>query len=356
MYPLVFNDVYKDYIWGGRNLELFGKKLSEGITAESWEISCHPDGPSIVSNGVYQGMKLMDLVSCFPKQMMGDRLNSRFKTTFPLLVKLIDAQNKLSVQVHPDDSYALLHENENGKNEMWYILWAAPDAELIYDVKENINQDLFFNSISKGRLEDCLNRVKVKEGDVIYIPAGLVHAIGAGIVLIEIQQNSNSTYRVYDYNRIGKDGKTRPLHIEKAMDVIDFKKAGRRAIYRGLTISSPERDRKLLAASEFFCAEDWRVKTQVAVNTGKDRFYLLTCLDGDACVQWKGECTEIEKGKSCMIPAECDGTVIKGLCRLIVSYIPDIEQDVINPLLNAGYDESTIKNEIPGIRGKGVDY
>lgn len=349
MVPLIFSDVYKDYIWGGRNLEQWGKKLPEGIVAESWEISCHPDGPSRVVNGEFEGETLADLITRYPKEMMGTKV-SEIHTDFPLLVKLIDAQNKLSVQVHPDDSYALLHEQENGKNEMWYILWAAPDAQLIIDVKKNVHKDQFLTGLSQGNLDQYLNFVNVKEGDVIYISAGLVHAIGAGIVLIEIQQNSNSTYRVFDYNRKGADGKLRPLHIDKALDVINFKHAGRRAVYRGLKISTPEADRKILVASKHFCVEDWHLKSGVTVQTHDERFYLFTCINGDAKVRWKDNVISVKKGMSCMIPACCDQTIIDGKdCRLIVSTIGNIERDVLKPLLTEGYDKTTIMNEIPGI-------
>lgn len=351
MGPFIFSDVYKDYIWGGRNLEQWGKNLPEGIVAESWEISCHPDGPSLVKNGEFQGEKLSDLIARFPVEIMGTEVARNF-TDFPLLVKLIDAKNKLSVQVHPDDSYAWVHEKENGKNEMWYILWASPDARLILDVKKNVSKDRFLTGVLEGNLDECLNSVPVKQGDVIYIPAGLVHAIGAGIVLIEIQQNSNSTYRVYDYNRKGTDGKPRPLHIDKAMDVIDFQNAGRRGVYKGLTIFTPEMDRKILTASKYFGVEEWFLKSRMSVKTLKERFYLFTCIQGNAVVQWEDEQFPVEKGMSFMIPACCDNTVIVGQdCRLIVSYIPNIRRDVIKPLLSAGYDERTIIDEIPGIQG-----
>lgn len=349
MYPLFFYDVYKDYIWGGRNLKRFGKKLPSGITGESWEISCHPDGPGIVCEGPCKGKKLEDLINEYPEEIMGKYIVKSFGKVFPLLVKFIDAENKLSVQVHPDDDYALVHENENGKNEMWYILAAKPGAKLIYDVKKDTSKSEFKRKLTEGNPEDCLNFVNVKEGDIIYIPAGLIHAIGEGIVLIEIQQNSNSTYRVYDYNRKGKDGKLRPLHIDKAMDVINFEHAGRRAVYSGLTIESSDCDRKILSASKYFCAEEWRLKTGVNIRTNNQKFYIVTCIEGKAEIKTGDFASIIEKGRSCLIPAACDNACIKGESKLIVSYIPSINNDIIEPLLNEGYDKSVILSEIPGL-------
>ncbi len=349
MYPFIFNNVYKDYIWGGRNLEEFGKKLPAGIVAESWEVSCHPDGLSTVINGPLTGRTLAELVNQYPKEIIGYTLTGRFNNVFPLLIKFIDAKNKLSVQVHPDDDYALKHENENGKNEIWYILSAQPGSGLIYDVKKNIEPGLFKSKLLKGELEDCLNFVKVETGNVIYIPAGLIHAIGEGIVLLEIQQNSNSTYRVYDYNRLGNDRKPRPLHIDKAMDVIDFNNAGRRAVYTGLNINGNGFNKKILAASSFFCVELWEINFCAMLPDRSDRFYILTCLDGSCDVVWKDTCVKIEKGMSCLVPAICNQTFIKGTCTCMVSYLPLTRNEIITPLIEAGYDQKEIYNEIPGL-------
>jgi mannose-6-phosphate isomerase len=225
IYPLTFTPVLQHYIWGGRNLEtLLGRTLPPGITAESWEISGHETSPTRVNNGPLSGQTLPDVVARLGEKLVGHRSATYLAPgKFPLLVKLLDANKPLSVQVHPRDDYAQTHENgELGKTEMWYILHAAPAAKLIFGLKPRITPELFRAQLAAGTLETCLHTLPVKAGDAIFIPAGSIHAIMEGIVLAEIQQSSNTTYRVYDWNRVGADGKPRPLHVDKAMDVINF--------------------------------------------------------------------------------------------------------------------------------------
>jgi len=224
LYPLTFTSVFKDYIWGGRNLEKLGRDLPAGTIAESWEIAGHEDGTTVVDNGLFAGKKLTDLHAELGLDLIG-RNNSwaQERGKFPLLIKLLDANRPLSVQVHPDDAYALSHEgNELGKTEMWVIVHAEPGAEVILGVKEGTTPQNFRQALEEGRLEPYLHHVSVKAGDHICVPAGTLHAIMGGLLIAEIQQNSNTTYRVYDWNRMGADGKPRPLHVDKALDVIDF--------------------------------------------------------------------------------------------------------------------------------------
>ncbi len=228
IYPLTFEPVFRDYIWGGRNLEtLFGRHLPEGRIAESWEISGHPSSPTVVSNGPLAGKTLPELVTEMGVDLVGTASAEMLaRGKFPLLVKLLDANRDLSVQVHPNDAYAGEYENgELGKTEMWYILWAAPNAELIYGVAEGVTRESFKKAIESNTLETQLNRIPIKAGDTVFVPSGTVHALLAGTVAAEIQQNSDTTYRVYDWGRVGDDGKPRPLHIDKALDVIDFDRA-----------------------------------------------------------------------------------------------------------------------------------
>lgn len=225
IYPLTFTPVFRDYIWGGRNLEaLFGRPLPPGIVAESWEISAYPASPTRVEAGLWQGKTLLELVAVLGVDLVG--ANSRqmlSRGTFPLLVKLLDANLDLSVQVHPDDKYAMAHEGgELGKTEMWYVLHARPGASIIYGLARGVTRESFQAALRENRLETQLHRLPVAPGDAIFIPAGMVHALLAGIVVAEIQQNSDATYRVYDWGRLGADGRPRPLHIDKALDVIDF--------------------------------------------------------------------------------------------------------------------------------------
>lgn len=225
IYPLLFEPVLKDYIWGGRNLErLFGRSLPEGITAESWEIAGHEDGTTRVKNGHFAGMSLTAVQEELGLDLIGHNNAWAYdRDKFPLLVKLLDANRPLSVQVHPDDKYALVHEgNELGKTEMWVVLDASPDAALILGLQPGTTPELFRKGIAEGNLEQYLHKLPIATGDAICVPAGTVHAILAGAIIAEIQQNSNTTYRVYDWNRVGKDGEPRPLHVDKALDVIDF--------------------------------------------------------------------------------------------------------------------------------------
>jgi mannose-6-phosphate isomerase len=225
LYPLLFQPVLKDYIWGGRNLEkLLNRDLPEGVIAESWEIAAHEDGDTAVRNGPYAGRTLTDLHAELGLALIGRRSKwAQERGKFPLLIKLLDAHRPLSVQVHPDDEYALSHEgNELGKTEMWVILHAEPDAAIILGVAPETTPESFRQALEAGQLASHLHHIPVKTGDFVCVPSGSLHAILGGILIAEIQQNSNTTYRVYDWNRVDDDGRSRPLHIEKALDVINF--------------------------------------------------------------------------------------------------------------------------------------
>ncbi len=351
LYPLTFIPVYKDYPWGGRNFEKFGRKLPDGVNAESWEISCHPDGISIVANGTYAGMPLPDLIKKLGRRLIGTALPDRDVEKFPLLVKFIDAENKLSVQVHPDDEYALEHEGEYGKNEMWYIISAKPGAHLIYDVVPGTTRESFAKAIKEGTLESCLKKVEVFPGDVINIPAGLVHAIGEGIMLAEIQQNSNTTYRVYDYDRVGKDGKKRPLHIEKSLDVIDFKGAGRREKCPGLKLSIGEGSTStFVVANRYFAVEVLDIDGTVEQVADGSRFHIYTFTEGKGRIICEGKNElPVKAGVSVLIPAAMGPYIIEGKLKGLKSYVPDLRENVMVQLKNAGYTEEQIFENIGGI-------
>jgi len=215
----------KYYLWGGRNLERLGRTLpAEAVIGESWEIAGHADGTTAVANGPYAGRLLTELLVELGLDLIGTRNAwAQARGKFPLLVKLLDAEQPLSVQVHPDDDYALAHEgNELGKTEMWVVLHAEPGAELILGVTAGTTREAFRAGIQQGRLEPFLHRIPAQAGDHVCVPAGTLHAIMGGLLIAEIQQNSNTTYRVYDWNRLDADGRPRSLHVEKALDVIKF--------------------------------------------------------------------------------------------------------------------------------------
>jgi mannose-6-phosphate isomerase len=270
LYPLTFSPVFKDYIWGGRNLARYGKRLPNGITAESWEIAGHKNGTTRVDNGRYAGKLLTEIQDELGLDLIGTYCAwAHERGKFPLLVKLLDANRPLSVQVHPDDQYALEHEgNELGKTEMWVVLHAEPGAELILGVRAGTTKQAFGQAILDGELERFLHTFPVKTGDHVCVPAGSVHAIMDGLIIAEIQQNSDTTYRVYDWNRVGVEGKSRPLHIEKALDVINFDQVGPSLAAPELIGASAGISRSLLCQNQYFITE--RVEmTPGSAYTGK---------------------------------------------------------------------------------------
>ena len=259
LYPLVFTPVLKDYLWGGRNLESrLGRTLpAEGVIAESWEIAAHDDGDSIVENGPFAGWSLTQVHAALGLDLIG--LNNAWaqeRGKFPLLIKLLDANTPLSIQVHPDDAYALAHEgNELGKTEMWVVLYAEPDAELILGVTRGTTPEVFRHGIDQNSLEPYLHRVAIKAGQHVCVPTGTLHAIMGGLVIAEIQQNSNTTYRVYDWGRVGADGKPRPLHVDKALDVIDFDRVEPKVNSSVVIAEEPGFRRELLCRNRYFVTE-----------------------------------------------------------------------------------------------------
>ncbi|NLX77725.1 MAG: class I mannose-6-phosphate isomerase [Clostridiaceae bacterium] len=348
LYPLKFKPVFKDYIWGGRNLSRFGKNLPDGIVAESWELACHPDGMSIVENGAFKGRKLKSLLEQFGDRIIGDSAGNN--TDFPIMIKLIDANDKLSVQVHPDDEYARAHEGDNGKNEMWYILDAKPGAKLIYGLKPGVDRAQFEAAVKENRLEDCLNYINVKPGDFINIPAGLIHAICDGIVLAEIQQNSNVTYRVYDYNRKGPDGKSRPLHIEKAMQIIDFNAGDMKYRYDGLEYEKNENaSLRVIVANEYFCVEHYTVTGKITQNTGLRQFHAYVCIGGEGEIYCDNGSVELKTGETVLIPSCIGEYEIKGELTLLKTYVPDLDADVYRKLMDMGYTKKRITEKIAGL-------
>lgn len=349
LYPLKFKPVYKDYVWGGRNFEKLGKQLPEGIVAESWEVSCHKNGTSIIANGEFEGIPLPELINKLGRSIIGNSLEQKDIDKFPLLVKFIDAENNLSVQVHPDDSFAWTNENgEYGKNEVWYIVSAKPGAKLVYDVTPGTTRESFAAAIKEGTVENCLKTVEVFPGDTLNIPSGLVHAIGRGIVLAEIQQNSDTTYRVYDYGRTD-----RPLHIEKALQVIDFDSASRKEKYPGLkVVISGNSSKTYVVANRYFAVEAYDINGNVNENADGNKFCIFTFTEGSGVIEWGNNSIAINAGESVLIPSAMGKYIISGCIKGLKSYVPDLELDVINPLINNGYSRDDIETSLPGLNQK----
>lgn len=224
LYPLTFTPVLKSYLWGGRGLEShLGRPLPDGPVAESWEISAHRQGPTRVDRGAFAGLSLAELQEQLGADLLGEHNRRALDLgRFPLLVKLLDAHDWLSVQVHPPDSYALEREDDLGKSEMWVVLHAEPGAELILGFRAGADRPGFERAVRAGEAERWLHRVPAAAGDVFFVPAGTIHAIGPGVLVAEIQQSSDTTYRIHDWDRVDRDGKPRPLHVGRALEVLDY--------------------------------------------------------------------------------------------------------------------------------------
>lgn len=251
LYPMKLAAPLKDYLWGGTRLrDEYGKTTDLDKVAESWELACHKDGKSKIVNGVAAGQNLEDWLAAQGASALGT--NGAKFPYFPLLIKLIDAKDDLSVQVHPDNDYAMRVEGEYGKTEMWYIVDCEPGASLLYGFKTAISQAEFEQRIADNTLIEVCNRVPVKKGDVFFIDSGTLHAIGKGILICEIQQNSNTTYRIYDYGRVAKDGKPRELHVKKAVDVTKLEPPTRPTTALATIDIVSGLDLQLLAECEYF--------------------------------------------------------------------------------------------------------
>ncbi len=311
--PIKLNPVYKDYLWGGTKLKTDFNKISDlDIVAESWELSTHKDGQSIVGSGEFFGMTLGEYIEKNGKEILGS--NALQFEFFPVLIKFIDACGCLSVQVHPSDEYALKNEGEYGKTEMWYVLDCEEGASLYYGLNREVSREEFKKHIENNTLTDILNEVKVKKGDVFFIEAGTVHAIGAGIVICEIQQNSNTTYRVYDYNRRDKNGNTRELHIDKAIEVSN--------LYPAPPVKSAEKsDDALLAECKYFTVRAININGEKGIDITDKCFNSLVVVDGEGEITMNGEKMIIKKGDSVFIPAQNGKYVLTGKMKTILSYV-----------------------------------
>lgn len=307
----------KDYLWGGNRLRTeYGKDILLEPLAETWECSVHPDGQSVVSNGTYAGKTLADVLAKHPAYM-GDKYLAADE--LPILVKFIDAKKDLSVQVHPDDEYARIHENQNGKTEMWYVIDADEGASLIYGFEHKVNADMLRQAINDGSLGKHLHKAKVQKGDMFYVPAGTVHGIGQGILIAEIQESSNVTYRVYDYDRVDKNGNKRELHFEQALRVMDMKATlGARRRQR-LLRCYPGCCRELLCRCKYFETE--RIETTKACDfqVSSHSFQVLLCLDGNGSITaaYDGATVSITKGDCVFLPAGIGACHVQGCTELL---------------------------------------
>jgi len=312
LYPFRFNPVYKDYIWGGSRIpQLYNRNRPDGIYAESWEISTHPDGKTAIANGPLAGKTLSDLLPKHKTELLGTNIKGN---DFPLLIKLIDARDTLSVQVHPNDGNAAAVSGEP-KTEMWYFLEGVGSAQVYCGLKPGIGKDEFLKAMENKTFADILQSIPARKGEAVFVPGGCVHAIGAGCLILEIQQNSNTTYRIYDWDRVDASGKGRELHIDKALNVIDWENNGDpRCKINGTTIQK----------CEYFRLDRFELSAAKKFPMSGNSFCALFVTEGSGIISWDGGEEKLSPGQSWLVPAALSGFSVQpaGKMTLLCVTVP----------------------------------
>ncbi len=310
--------VGKDYLWGGTRLrEEYDKHIDMTPLAETWECSIHPDGQSVIQGGMFKGQTLARVLEEHP-EYLGSKVGDTKE--LPVLIKFIDAEKDLSVQVHPDDDYARTYEGDNGKSEMWYVVDAKEDASLIYGFEHRVTKEKLKRSIIDGSLDKYLHKVKIKKGETYYVPAGTVHGIGAGALIAEIQESSNVTYRVYDYDRVDKHGQKRELHFEKAAEVMKMTPSPDVRSKPKLIHYYPGCARELLCRSKYFEVEHIDCTMAFGFSVKEESFQVLLCLDGEGQIGKSEEGyrpVRFRKGDCIFIPAGMGRCAVIGKTELL---------------------------------------
>jgi mannose-6-phosphate isomerase len=309
LYPLTFEPIFKERIWGGRNLEtLYGKPLPPGLrVGESWEISDRPGDESVIACGPLRGRTLHWLMEQGSAALLGPR--GPAPARFPLLIKIIDAQDTLSLQVHPPPAVAARLGGEP-KTEMWYVARAEPGAELFVGLKKGVSRAEFERLLADQTVAECFHRIAAQEGDAMFLPSGRVHALGAGTIIFEIQQNSDTTYRVFDWNRVDRDGKARELHLPQSLASIDFGDFEPALLPRTVSAANPGTIRPLVRDDLFSVSlRQWASGDQLALPPGRMRIFGV--VQGALRIEGAGEAVEITAGQFCLVPAQCDGILAR---------------------------------------------
>lgn len=308
LHPLKFQPILKDKIWGGQKLnQHFNKASDSKILGESWEISTVPEDVSIVSNGELKGETLQKLVEDYKSEFLGTKNYERFGNEFPLLIKFIDAKEDLSIQLHPNDSLAKERHNSFGKTEMWYVMQADKDANLIVGFNQQMNKETYLKHLENKSLTEILNFDKVKEGDTYFIESGRVHAIGAGVLLAEIQQTSDVTYRVYDWDRVDANGNERELHNDIAIDAFDFNmKNDFRVGY-----STQKNTSNSMVSCPYFTTNFIELDSELKKQNTHDSFIIYMCVDGDVEIITNNSTETISKGETLLLPAQIKNYTLK---------------------------------------------
>lgn len=317
LYPLVFEPILKDRIWGGAKLKtMLGKKVPTQTTGESWELSAVDDAISIVKDGAYKGMAVTELLGKFPVEILGTKVHEQFGNKFPLLFKFLDAKEDLSIQVHPNDELAKKRHNSFGKTEMWYVMQADKGATIIVGFKENSSPEEYLEHLKSKNLLEILNEVEVKEGDVHFLETGTVHAIRGGIVIAEIQQTSDITYRVYDWDRKDANGKSRELHIDEALDAINYNETVTQKQY-----SKKVNRHNTVVNSPYFTTDYIPLNGTLNVYKDGSNFTVYICTEGNFSIKIQQKTYSFKMGDTVLIPAIISDFALTGKATLLEIYI-----------------------------------
>lgn len=306
----ILTPIYKDYLWGGNKLpkKYHKNDTNKEIVAESWELSTHPDGISRINN---------ELLSEYLKetpQILGAKCK---ENDSPLLIKYIDAKGKLSIQVHPDDAYARMNEHDNGKTELWYVVEADENAYIYLGLKQTITKEEFYKAISMSTITDYLNKISVKKGDVFLVEPGNLHSIGEGCLIAEIQKKSNVTYRVYDFNRKDQNGKLRPLHVDKALEVTNLKQSNHNGLPDEIIKQTASTTIERLKKCEYFTVDYYAIKNKETFNVNEESFKVLMLTAGNAVVSTSDETVSLVQGESIFLSAGDYEVSVTGICEFL---------------------------------------
>lgn len=317
LYPLQFEPILKERIWGGTKLKTqLNKPIISNITGESWEISTIENDFSVVANGTFRGKSLNELINEFPEAVLGTNVYAKFGKQFPLLFKYLDAREDLSIQVHPNDELAKKRHNSFGKTEMWYVMQADVDALLIVGFKKKSSSEEYIQNLNKKTLLNILDTKKVKKGDVFMLDTGTIHAIGAGTVIAEIQQTSDITYRVYDFDRVDANGNTRELHIDLALEALNYEKIEAQRFYsKTLNISNE------VVNCKYFTTNFIPLTGNMEIHKNQNSFTVYMCVDGDFQLTVYEEDYTYKKGDTVLIPAALTDFQLSGKASILEIYI-----------------------------------
>lgn len=317
LYPLQFEPILKERIWGGEKLKtILNKPIVSKITGESWELSTVQGDVSVVANGVLKGKSLMDLIDETPDAILGTKVYERFGKQFPLLFKYLDAREDLSIQVHPNDKLAKERHNSFGKTEMWYVMQADADARIIVGFKEDSSKEEYLKHLHDNTLVSILDDVKAKSGDVFFLETGTVHAIGAGLVVAEIQQTSDITYRLYDFDRVDAQGNKRELHVDLALDAINYNKVDTQKKYDSKINTS-----NVVVDCPYFTTNFIPLEDKVEVSKSVETFTVYMCIEGSFEIEYDGFKQAYKKGDTVLVPAAINAFVLSGKASILEIYI-----------------------------------